>query len=179
MEAKLTNENVIFKDIPGFEGLYQVSSIGVVKNIITGNLIIPINNGRGYYQLILRKDKKYYLKRVNRLVALAFILNPDNKPHVNHINGIKNDNRVENLEWCTPKENSQHAKRNGLLKPQPSGSDNKRSIPINQYDLNGNFIRKYDGIREAARINNYSMGNIQQCVIGNYKQRYGYKWQKA
>jgi hypothetical protein len=117
-----------WKDIPGYEGIYQVSNIGNVKNLeyyITEsngkirkrrarNLSKKLPRGAFYYQIILFNKKKAKLWRVHRLVALAFIPNPNNKPEVNHINGNKSDNRVENLEWCTRKENAEHAVKKGL-----------------------------------------------------------------
>ncbi len=107
-----------WEDIVGYEGLYKVSSKGLVKNISryrTGKggskvyceeriMSMHKSNG-GYYQVPLCKDSRKKLVTVHRLVACAFIPNSQNKPCVDHINGIRTDNRVENLRWCTIKEN--------------------------------------------------------------------------
>jgi len=103
----------IFKDIKGFEGIYKVSNIGNVKSIYTNKLIGSIcgeGDSYGYRHVVLWKDgEKVKDAKVHRLVAKAFIPNPKNKPYINHINAIRNDNRVSNLEWCTHTENMQHA----------------------------------------------------------------------
>lgn len=111
-----------WKDIPGYEGLYQVSTMGRVKSLSreiissTGNyvskekiLTTTGNDGLGYVRLQLFKNNKGKLVRAHRLVAMAFIPNPENKCDVNHKNGNKSDNRVENLEWATRSENEKHS----------------------------------------------------------------------
>lgn len=99
-----------WKAVVGYEGVYQVSTEGHVRNAY-GHILKPETARNGYERVKFYDKKKY---QVHRLVALAFILNPENKECVNHKNGIKTDNRVENLEWMTFKENSQHAITSGL-----------------------------------------------------------------
>jgi hypothetical protein len=109
----------IWKDVKGFEGLYQVSNIGNVKRFIgkiipKERLIGRIVDRDGYSRRTLCKNGLSKQMTEHRIVAIAFIKNPKNKETINHINGIKSDNRVENLEWNTHKENQEHAVRTGL-----------------------------------------------------------------
>jgi hypothetical protein len=109
----------IWKDIAGFEGLYQVSNLGNVKRLISERVFEERPIGRtkdkyGYIKRVLSKEGKIYFFTEHRLVAVTFIDNPLNKKTVNHKNGIKTDNSVENLEWCTNKENMKHAIETGL-----------------------------------------------------------------
>jgi len=108
----------IYKDIDGYEGLYKVSNIGNVKSLKFGKEKILKNHlgVLGYYKVSLCNDSKSKSFYIHSLVAKSFILNLNNKPQVNHINGIKTDNIINNLEWCTAKENIQHAHDKGLIK---------------------------------------------------------------
>lgn len=120
----------MWKQIKGFENLYEISSCGRVKSLkrfvksksrrgkkfyfIVSERILKPGFNRNYYQVHLCKNGKYPLFEIARLVADAFIPNPENKPQVNHINGNKLDNRVDNLEWCTASENQYHSYQIGL-----------------------------------------------------------------
>ncbi len=108
----------VWRDVPGYEGLYQVSDRGQVFSVRRKKLRKLNDTGRGYLQVALAKDGQRTHPLVHRLVAEAFIPNLENKPQINHINGDKTDNRVENLEWCTMSENLFH--RHQILH-QPGG----------------------------------------------------------
>lgn len=108
----------IWKDIEGFEGKYQISTWGRVRNVVTGDHIKPYKNEKGYLKVSLHKDGVGHKKRVNRLVALAFIDNPYGLPMVNHKDGNKENNSISNLEWTTDEYNRIHARklREGIYK---------------------------------------------------------------
>jgi hypothetical protein len=121
-------EKEIFKDIKGYEGLYQISNLGRVKSfnkkikhmsgyrLIKEKFIKPHLGKNGYYAIDLKNNTKREKYTIHRLIAIHFILNLENKPQVNHINGIKTDNSIENLEWVTNLENAKHAYKTGLIK---------------------------------------------------------------
>lgn len=99
----------IWRDIPGCQSLYQVSNFGRVKSFKGGeHFLKPTRRGKGYKAVTVQRNGEFVNEYVHRLVAEIFVTNPDGKPEVNHINGIRNDNRAVNLEWTTAKENNRH-----------------------------------------------------------------------
>lgn len=160
----------IWRDIPGFDG-YQASNLGNIKSLEKEvwnahqmvarpeKILKPFSDKKGYLRVKLYKNGSHYTKKIHRLVALAFIPNPEGKPEVNHEDGNKTNNRINNLSWATKKENIQHAFKNELIKIK-KGKDNKLSKKVCQYDLQGNFIKKWDCVSQAERelkIRNISM----------------------
>jgi hypothetical protein len=162
----------IWKDIQGYEGLYQVSNFGNIKSNCRGNgkfknerILKLVKTKKGYISVRLLKNKieKTYL--VHRLVGLAFIDNLENKPCINHINGVKTDNNLLNLEWVTYRENNIHAFKTGLqnnLGRFNSGS----KIVLDK--VNGIY---YDSIRDAAKCNGINEKSLGSYLRGTLKNK--------
>lgn len=132
------------------------------------NLKLQENN-KGYLFIRLR----HHSPKIHRLVAKSFIPNPENKEQVNHINGIKSDNRVENLEWVTNQQNREHAINVGLK--------NEIEYNIAQYDLEDNLLNVFYTAQDALdflNISNKRSGNIGRCIKGERKTAYGYIWKQ-
>ena len=191
----------IFKDIKGYEETYQISDIGTVlrkghyRTDITNRsryysekILAPIKSHSGYLRIGLWKEGKVKRCFIHRLVAEAFIPNTDKLPQINHIDENKENNCVENLEWCTSKYNCNYGTRTkrqaetikGNKHPKPMlgkiGKKHPCSKPIYQYDLDGNFIKKWDCAGDVQREVGYGRGNLNNCALGKCQTAYGYKW---
>lgn len=168
-----------WRDVVGFEGFYKVSSIGRIKAIHGKEKIIKTSlDRRGYPRttLCIRGRKKY--DSIHRFVAIAFIDNPENKRTVNHKDGNKLNNCVDNLEWATDKENKAHAMANGLavMPEHKMSGDHVGSKIVLQYDLNMNILREYSCGADAAREHNYTPEGIYNCCRGVFKSYKGFIW---
>lgn len=175
----------IWKPIPGYEGSYEVSNLGRVRSvdryILTKNGKVfkkgvirkPKEDEDGYLRVNLSKNGKKKEMFVHRLVAITFIDNPNNLPVVNHKDGNKKNNTVENLEWCTRSENDKHAFKLGLRKPTCGGTSKK----VAKIDSKTNkIISVYKSMSEAARENGVTYQLISYCANGKYKTAKGFKW---
>lgn len=168
----------LFKDIEGYEGLYQISNYG---NIISLNFnrtgkenILTNRYCNGYYRVCLYKNKRHIDIFVHRLVAEAFIPNPNKLPCVNHKDEQPSNNSVDNLEWCNVEYNNNYGNHNNRCRN--SKINGKNATPIVQYDLEGNFIKEWPSINEVERILKYSSGNISKCCRNKIKTTNGYIW---
>ena len=178
-----------WKDILGYEGMYQVSNLGRVRSLDRdiwngvnyfkkqGRILKQGENHKGYPIVYLSVSQVDKTCSVHRLVAQAFIPNPDNKPQVNHINGNKKDNTVDNLEWCTALENNRHALRNGLV-----SHDNMHKAlrkKVRKIDVNtGEILEEYDSVTEAAKsVSKGRTGCISRVCNKKRKTSYGFKWE--
>lgn len=173
----------IWKDVKGFEGRYQVSNLGRLKSLTrkTPCIMVPVVHHTGYVHASLVKDRKRYNVNVHRIVAEAFIPNPEGKKTVNHIDGNKSNNVVSNLEWSTQKENINHAIKTGLnLHDSFKGKTGVLSPyakPVYQYDVEGNLIKRWDCISDASRFYNLSMGSICASMCKGCTCR-GFIWKR-
>ena len=145
------------KDIKGYEGLYAVTPEGEVWSYKSKKFLTPKHSVKGYLFVNLCKNGKVKNYRIHRLVAEAYIPNPDNLPQVDHINEDKTNNCVNNLQWITNRDNSRK-------------SNNK---PILQFDLDGNFIREWGCAYDVGKEVNKG---INHCLKGRTKTAYGYVW---
>jgi hypothetical protein len=169
------NEEEIWKDVVGFEGLYEVSNLGRIKSkerideyISNGELmhrrrreviLFPKKLKTGYLQVTLYKNGKYICSRIHRLVAEAFLPNPNNFPVVNHKDEIKTNNFVNNLEWCTIEYNNNYGTHQQRAKE-------KRSKPVIGFDDDGEEILKFNSVAEARRN---GVSNVSHSIYNNVK----------
>lgn len=174
----------IWKEVNGFEGQYEVSNKGRIRSVdrlvnqqgriqlYKGCIMSPYVNNSGYLMIRLSKGNKKYSFTIHRIVACAFVANPNNYPCVNHKDEDKMNNNSENLEWCTNKYNINY----GTATLRRSV---KMGTKICQYDLEGNLIRQYFSIKNAAKVNGLSSSTIGDCVRGYICQSHGYIWIKT
>ena len=176
-----------WKNIKDYENLYQGSNLGRVRSFdrwvkskngslrfCKGRILKPGTNKDGYLQVDLWKNNKRKNFLVHRLVAQAFLDNPNNLPEVNHKDENKLNNSVENLEWCDRKYNCNYGTRNERQKKKQL-NDIKKSKPVLQYDLEGNFIREWESTMECGR-NGYNQGHVAECCQGKRKTHKGFIW---
>lgn len=154
--------NEIWKDAPGFPG-YQVSNAGRVRSFYR---VLAPDSVKGYYRVRLYRNSRVYRIFIHRLVAMAFVPNPDGLPQINHKNEIKTDNRAENLEWCTAKYNNAY----GTGRERAAKS---RSKAVGQYTTGGILVATYDKIKDARE--KYG-SHIFSVLAGKRKTAGGFVW---
>lgn len=175
----------IWKDIPGYEGYYQASTLGRIRSLdrtiidatgnqrrYKGNVLRLSDAGKGYLNVMLSKNGKRATPRVNRVIAMTFLDNPNGYTQVNHKDENKANNRADNLEWCTPQYNTnygtgihrrtQHIKR-----------------PVLQFDLKGNLVKGWASISEASGETGIDNSHITRCCKGKLKKTGGFVWKYA
>lgn len=165
---------IIMKKIEQFPN-YIISESGEIVNITNGRKINPFINNLYYrVNLFVSKTEKK-MCYLHRLMAETFIPNPENKKEVNHIDGNKLNNSLNNLEWVTRIENSQHSYKYGLQRAK-RGKNNMKHKKVIQYNLNGEEIKVWDCVMDIQRELGFPSGGISNSCLGKNKTSYGYKW---
>ena len=168
------NENEIWKDVVGYEGLYQVSDRGNVSSIVRkdsigrkcgGIILRPIPDANGYIRVSLCKNGKVKKKLIHRLVLEAFVENPNNLPEVNHLDENKANNELSNLEWCDIRYNSNYGTRN-------ERSAQARSKRVKAVNVETGEVLTFSSITEAGR-KGYSRGRVSEACRGAYRSGNG------
>lgn len=152
---------------------YQVSNLGRVRSLNYNGtketkVLTPGKCRNGYLKILLYKDGIRETRLIHRLVAKVFILNIENKSHVNHKDGNKQNNCVDNLEWCSQSENVKHAIKKGL--------GHKPRYKVAQYDMYGNYIKLWGNVKEITKALNIPQHYISKCANGVLKTSHGYIW---
>jgi hypothetical protein len=181
----IPQEFEIWKDVIGFEGKYKVSNLGNIlslnyKRSKKSRILSPILSNSGYFGINIGTGREdVCFKLIHRLVAIAFLPNPDNLPAVNHIDSNRQNNNLENLEWCTIAYNNQHSYDNtdrasamkGVI-----GKNHPLSVSVLQYDILGNFIKEWDCLRDIERELGYNHSLVSACCRGKCEYAYGFIW---
>lgn len=186
----------IWKDIKDFEGMYQVSSFGRVRSVDRldsmgrlhkGDIKAIRDNGHGYKVVQMYKDNKPKIGYIHRLVATAFIENPDNKPEVHHIDSDRSNNKLENLQWVTSKENNNFPEHIKSMKKNPNWLKNSKSamakardkaIIVNSYRTKftrGGVSLEFSSLAEGARQLGLDKGGCTRVANGKQTHTHGYK----
>ena len=183
----------LFRDVAGYEGLYQVSNFGVIRSLgmwanskngskrfVKGRVLKPSKDTDGYLHVALYKDCNVKWCTVHRLVAQAFIPNPENLPQINHIDENKQNNCVENLEWCSYAYNINHGTRNERV--AETMTNGKLSKKVLQLTLDGKIVREWLSTAECHR-NGFDSGVVSKCCNNKYGLQgnvyKGYRWMYA
>lgn len=195
----MNNDIEVWKDIQGYEGLYQVSNFGRVRSLdkkvkcrggkyrlVKGRIMQPVHSGANYSAINLYKDKHHHMQYVHRLVAKAFIPNPNGYLEINHKDENKDNNNVSNLEWCDRIYNNNYGTHNARTSKtrksapkyakQSIRNGRKQSKPVIQLTLDGKTINEYPSVAEAGRQNGFKKCAIANCCCGRQKTSYGFIW---
>lgn len=170
-----------WKNSPIFPKNYEVSDNGQVRNIITGKVLKPATDKYGYLYYVLCVDGNRRTVKAHRLVARAFIPNPEKKPTVNHKNAVRSDNRVCNLEWATHKEQTNDPTTYKHVCDALRKRDNRAFGELRNFGRiktavykNGKFVRAFKSQKEAAEYTKVNYGKVSECVLGKKKSCKGF-----
>ena len=168
-----------WKDIPGYEGLYQASTYGRVRSVKRNVIRVSTSHRNGYLGINLSKNGAVKRLLVHRLIASTYL--PKWKPEytqVNHKSEVKTENQVWNLEYCNVTYNANYGTRAKRITKNNTGNP-QLSKPVARFDIYGNFIEKYISAREAHRLAGFSQDGICRCCKGKNKTCGGYVWKYA
>lgn len=165
----------IWQSIQGYEGLYWVSNLGRVKS--KTDLLQPLKDRGKYLRVQLSKHNIQKFYSIHRLVALAFIPNPENKAEVNHIDGNKQNNTVQNLQWCSRSENMQHQFDNGLNVSQTGRSSRAYKGDVEVFNAKGELVEVLKG-RADMVAKGYNPSNISEVLSGKRKTHKGFTFKR-
>jgi len=180
-----------WKPIDGYEGKYEVSDLGRIRSLSDKNgnrrehILVQRAGHNGYLYVNLWKRSRSRSMKIHRMVAEAFLEKNENPQCVNHKNGVKEDNRAENLEWCTYSDNTRHAVRMGLARATKGelngmygvhGAEHPSSKPVIKMSMDGKVLGRWDNCVIAAEENGVNRHNIARCARGDRKSAYGYRW---
>lgn len=170
----------IWKDVVGYEGTYKVSNLGRVRGMY-GKILRPLVRRHGYLSVFLygkgNNARKYKQFSIHRLVAEAFVENPNGYAEVNHLDEDKTNNRADNLEWCDHKYNTNYG--TAQKRRAEKRRNGPKSRPVDQLDMDGNYIQTFPSMAEAKRLYGFAQSNIFYAINGRYAHAYGYKWRYA
>lgn len=179
-----------WRNIKGYEGLYQVSNYGRVKSLDRwetigcntkrfrkGRMLKLAKDKYGYLKVDISKNGKRKQYSIHRLVAQAFIDNPDNLPCINHKDENPSNNNVDNLEWCSYQYNTNYG--TGIQRRADKMINGKCSKKVYQYTIDGNFVKVYPSGKEIQRQLGFAQSHINRCCLGKCKTAYGFIWKYA
>ena len=185
----IPEDQEIWLPIPSWEGFYEASTLGRIRSVertvwrgggskgiprLKSRILSTSKGEKGYLQVKLSKDGKSWTRRVNRLVAFAFIPNPFNLPEVNHLDGDKLNNRPPNLEWSTHRNNILHAEKLGLIR-HPNNENHQLSKIVYQYTLSMDLVKIWPSVNQTRR-EGWNFSKIAACCRGERPQHKGFIW---